>query len=38
MEQDKGRHGQKGKEQWKLKNENGDRISTLGEDGKILRD
>ena len=38
IEQDKGRHGQKGKEQWKLKNENGDRIATLGEDGKILRD
>jgi len=38
IDQDEGRHGQKGKEQWKLKNEYGDRIATLGEDGKILRD
>ena len=38
IDADKGRHGQQGKEQWKLKNEDGDRIATLGEDGKILRD
>ena len=38
IDKDKGGHGQQGKEQWKLKNEDGDRIATLGEDGKILRD
>ena len=38
IDKDKGRHGKQGKEQWKLKNEDGDRIATLGEDGKILRD
>ena len=38
IDKDKAKHGKQGKEQWKLKNENGDRIATLGEDGKILRD
>ena len=38
IDKDKANHGKQGKEQWKLKNEDGDRIATLGEDGKILRD
>jgi len=38
VDQDKGGHGQQGKEQCKLKDENGSRIATVGEDGKILRD
>ena len=38
IDKDKANHGKQGKEQWKLKNEDGDKIATLGEDGKILRD
>ena len=38
IEKDTGKHGQKGKEQWKLKDKEGNRVATLGEDGKILKD